>query len=425
MANIRMSVPALVLTACLALASCQAPQAPSSAQPPTFTLLYSFTGGADGADPSTATMVRDVQGNLYGTTQFGADVTCNFSLHEGCGTVFGLDTAGDLTALHTFSGGVLDVGGSSGLVLDGNGNLYGTAGDGHGNGLVFEIAKNGTYTMLYDFAGGSDGDLPTGNLLRDAAGNLYGTTLSGGGSNDPSCGGQGCGTVFELGPTGQHKVLYSFLDNADGTQPYSVIRDSAGNLFGATYHGGGQGCVGVLGCGTIFKLDATGNKTVIYAFTGGNDGSTPSGSMVLDAAANLYGTTSAGGDLACPYNGGAGCGVVFKLDTQGVETVLHAFHGSSDGNVPVSVILDAAGNLYGTTQSGPNTNTCGTVFKLDALGNLTNLHNIAGGAEGCGPVGALVQDAAGNLYGATVLGGDLGNPEVCLNGCGTVFEITP
>jgi uncharacterized repeat protein (TIGR03803 family) len=102
------------------------------------------------------------------------------------------------------------------LVLDGNGNLYGTAGDGHGNGLVFEIAKNGTYTVLYDFAGGSDGDLPTGNLLRDAAGNLYGTTLLGGGSNDPSRGGQGCGTVFELAPTGQHKVLYSFLDNADG-----------------------------------------------------------------------------------------------------------------------------------------------------------------------------------------------------------------
>jgi uncharacterized repeat protein (TIGR03803 family) len=424
MAKVRMSALALVLTACLALPSCQSATSTPPPPAPTFTVLYSFTGGADGANPTTATMVRDAQGNLYGTTQHGGDNICNASTHPGCGTVFRLDAAGNLTVLHTFSGAALDAGASSGLVLDGNGNLYGTADDGIANGLVFEIAKNGTYTVLYDFTGGSDGDFSTGNLVQDAAGNLYGTSLFGGGSNDPSCGGPGCGTVFELGPTGQLKVLYSFLDNADGTQPYSVIRDSAGNLFGATYHGG-QGCVGVLGCGTIFKVDASGQKTVLYAFTGGTDGSTPSGSLVMDSASNLYGTTSAGGDLACPYNGGAGCGVVFKLDTQGVETVLHAFHGGSDGNVPVSVILGADGNLYGTTQSGPNTSICGTVFKLDTLGNLTNLHNITGGAEGCGSVGALVRDAAGNLYGATVLGGDEQNIEICLNGCGTVFKIKP
>jgi uncharacterized repeat protein (TIGR03803 family) len=370
-------------------------------------------------------MVLDSQGNLYGTTQFGADLNCNVSLHPGCGTVFKLDTAGNLTALYTFSGGALDVGAASGLVMDGNGNLFGTASDDHSSGLVFELAKNDTYTALYDFAGGYDGDGPSGNLFRDANGNVYGATPLGGRSNDPLCpNGQGCGTVFELGPTGQHKVLYAFLNNADGAEPYSVIRDSAGNLFGATYHGG-QGCMGVLGCGTIFKVDASGKKTVLYAFTGGTDGSTPSGSLVMDSASNLYGTTSAGGDLACPYNGGAGCGVVFRLDTQGVETVLHAFHGSSDGNIPVSVILGADGNLYGTTQSGPDTSICGTVFKLDTLGNLTNLHNIAGGTEGCGPVGALVRDAAGNLYGATVLGGDEQNIEICLKGCGTVFKINP
>jgi uncharacterized repeat protein (TIGR03803 family) len=370
-------------------------------------------------------MVLDSQGNLYGTTQFGADLTCNVSLHPGCGTVFKLDTARNLTALYTFSGGALDVGAASGLVMDGSGNLFGTASDDHSSGLVFELAKNDTYTALYDFAGGSDGDGPSGNLFRDANGNLYGATPLGGGSNDPLCpNGQGCGTVFELGPTGQHKVLYSFLNNADGAEPYSVIRDGVGNLFGATLEGG-QGCAPVSGCGTIFKLDASGKKTMLYAFTGGTDGSAPSGSLVMDSAGNLYGTTSAGGDLACPYNSGAGCGVVFKLDTQGAETVLHAFHGGSDGNVPVSVILGADGNLYGTTQSGPDTSICGTVFKLDTLGNLTNLHNIAGGTGGCGPVGTLVQDAAGNLYGATVLGGDEQNIEICLKGCGTVFKIKP
>ena len=167
-----------------------------------------------------------------------------------------------------------------------------------------------------------------------------------------------------------------------------------------------------------FKLDASGKKTVLYYFTGGNDGSTPNGSLVLDSAGNLYGTTQAGGDLACPYNGGAGCGVVFKLDLNGVETVLHAFHGRSDGNVPVAVVLDAAGNLYGTTQSGPNANICGTIFKLDTLGNLTNLHSFdSAGSDGCFPVGALIQGAAGNLYGATMGGGALQD--------GTLFRVKP
>jgi uncharacterized repeat protein (TIGR03803 family) len=419
MAKIRMSPLALLLTACFAL---------SSAQAQNFTVLYSFTGAADGANPSTATMVRDAKGNLYGTTQFGGDNTCNVSLHEGCGTVFRLDTSGNLTSLHIFKGGAQGLA-SSGLALDGNGNLYGTAGGGLGHGLVFEVAKSGTYKELYNFAGGADGDLPWQYLVRDTAGNLYGTTLLGGGSNDPLCpNGQGCGTVFELGHTGQHTVLYSFLNNSDGSEPDSLIRDSVGNIYGTTSNGG-KGCVPVSGCGIVFKVDTTGKKTVLHAFTGGSDGSSPSGGLVLDAAGNLYGTASAGGDLTCPYNCGAGCGVVFKLDTKGVETVLHAFHGGSDGNVPVSVILGTTGDfstvLYGTTQTGPNTNSCGTVFKLDFSGTLTNLHSIAGGSEGCMPVGGLIQDVLGNLYGATVLGGYLGNPEVCLKGCGTLFEIKP
>jgi uncharacterized repeat protein (TIGR03803 family) len=411
----------LMLMAFLALPTFQAPL---SAQAPTFTVLYSFTGGPDGANPTTATMVRDAHGNLYGTTQFGADVNCNVSLHPGCGTVFELHTSGKLTALHTFQGGSLGLA-SSGLVMDGKGNLYGTAGGGLGQGFVFEVAKNGTYTELYDFTGGSDGNLPAGNLFRDAAGNLYGTTLLGGGSSDPFCpNNQGCGTVFEFGPAGNYKVLYSFRNNSDGAEPQGVIRDSAGNLFGVTLQGG-KGCVPVSGCGTIFKLDATGKKTVLHYFSGGKDGSTPVGRLVMDSAGSLYGVTSAGGDLACPYNGGAGCGVVFKLNSKNVLTVLHAFHGGSDGNVPVSVIPDTAGNLYGTTQSGPHANTCGTVFKLDARGKLTNLHNLAGGSEGCGPVGELVRDAGGHLYGAAVLGGYFGNPNICLNGCGTLFEIKP
>jgi uncharacterized repeat protein (TIGR03803 family) len=413
MPKLRISALVSVSAALLALASCGGKSQVSQSQP-AFSVLYSFTYGADGANPSTKTMVRDAQGNLYGTTQLAGNTNCNVSLHPGCGTVFRLDTTGILTPLHIFTGGAFDVGGSSGLIQDAGGNLYGTGADSFGNGLVFKVDKNGMYTVFYDFAGGSDGYLPTGYLLPDRTGNIYGTTLEGGVSTDPLCP-QGCGTVFELDPTGLHTVVYSFLDNSDGAAPNSLIRDIAGNLYGATWNGG-QGCPQLAGCGTIFELDTSGNKTVLHYFTGGADGSTPNGSLALDSAGNLYGTAQAGGDRTCPYNGGAGCGVIFKLHPNGDETVLHAFHGGPDGNVPVAVVLDAAGNLYGTTQSGPNTSVCGTVFKLDSKGNLTNLHNFdSAGSDGCFPGGTLIQDTLGNLYGSTTNGGS--------NGDGTLFTV--
>jgi uncharacterized repeat protein (TIGR03803 family) len=410
---------------CLALSSCSGSQ--SSTQPPpppapVFSVLYSFTGAFDGANPN-GPIVRDAQGNLYGTTQFGADLNCNISLHPGCGTVFRLDTTHQVTALYTFSGGTLQHG--AGVVLDTNGNLYGSASPGLGFGLLYRLDPNGNFTDLYDFAGGSDGNLPASNLLRDGSGNIYGATVLGGGSTDPLCpNGQGCGTLFELVPSGQYKIVYSFLNNSDGSGPQGIIRDKAGNLFGPTAQGG-QGCVSISGCGTIFKVDVSGNKTTLYMFKGGSDGSTPSGLLAVDSIGNLYGITAAGGDLTCPYNRGAGCGVVFKVDTHGVETVLHAFHGGSDAFAPVSIMVGAGGNLYGTTAGGPNASPCGAIFELDTLGKLSYLHTLNGNSEGCGPVGGLVEDSAGDLYGVTALGGSVSNPNVCYNGCGTVFEIKP
>jgi len=417
-------LPAITIVALMAGCGSSHSSALQPPPPPTFTLLYSFTGGADGGNPSTVSMVRDAQGNLYGTTQFGADLNCNVSLHPGCGTVWKLDSAGNLTVLYTWPGAPLG-GGGSGLVQDSAGNLYGTAGPGaFGHGLVFELDKNGTLTDRYDFAGGADGDGATGNLLRDAAGNLYGTTFLGGGSNDPLCpNNQGCGTVFEISANGQYQLLYSFLNSADGAQPQSLVADGAGNLYGITA-AGGQGCVPLSGCGTVFKLDSSGHKTILHSFTGGSDGSTPWGSLTLDSAGNLYGSTQAGGDLTCPINGGAGCGVIYKMAPDGTETVLYAFHGGSDGNAPASVIPDGSGNFYGTTQEGPNPSPCGTVFKLDGQGNLTNLYSPTG-ANGCGPAGALIRDSAGNLLVATALGGDESNGTICYNGCGTVFKIQP
>jgi uncharacterized repeat protein (TIGR03803 family) len=144
-------------------------------------------------------------------------------------------------------------------------------------------------------------------LVRDSAGNLYGTTLAGG---NLAC---GCGVVFKLNTTGKETVLHRFTGGADGRNPglAGLVRDSAGNLYGATATGGFTGGVcAPNGCGTVFKLDTTGKKTVLHSFTGKADGAYPDAGLVRDAAGNLYGTTYSGGDLAC---GGGGCGVVFKL----------------------------------------------------------------------------------------------------------------
>jgi uncharacterized repeat protein (TIGR03803 family) len=177
--------------------------------------------------------------------------------------------------------------------------------------VVFEFDTAGTETVLHDFAGGSDGAYPSSVLIRDAAGNLYGTTTQGGSAE---CGGTGCGTIFEVSPAlgrgWTEKELYVFCsvsNCADGEGPISgpLVRDSAGNLYGTTYFGGTNDA------GIVFKLDGTGKETVLHSFTGGTDGAHPWAGLTMDAVGNLYGTTQAGGDLACYAP--VGCGVVFKL----------------------------------------------------------------------------------------------------------------
>ena len=155
----------------------------------------------------------------------------------------------------------------------------------------------------------------------------------------------------------------------------------------------------------VFKLDPTGKETVLYSFTGGVDGAGPTSGVVRDTAGNLYGTTVQGGDLTGHCAGAdTGCGVVFKLDTAGKETVQYSFTGGGDGYYPFSgVIRDAAGNLYGTASGGAFDS--GTVFKLDNTGKLTVLYSFTGGVDGFQPNG-VIRDAAGNLYGTTAQGGD-------------------
>ena len=261
-----------------------------------------------------------------------------------------------------------------GLLLVEAGYFFGTTQEGGdptcGCGVVFKLAPNSSggwaYTVLYRFTGAPDGEFPSGELTRDSKGYLYGTTQFGG---DLACSSNGCGTVFKIRAR-QETVVHRFTGGADGVSPTGgLLRDSTGNLYGTTVGGGGgTKCIGghSTGCGTVYKVDASGRETVPYAFTGGADGAFPDDRLVMDGAANLYGTTFEGGEKL--YSG-----TVYKLDPTGKETVLYSFLGAADGRFPDGLAIDAAGDLYGTTQQGGlktcvNGNQklagCGTVFKL-------------------------------------------------------------
>jgi uncharacterized repeat protein (TIGR03803 family) len=240
--------------------------------------------------------------------------------------------------------------------------------------MVFKVSQTGKEKVLYTFTGGADGGDPYVGVIRDSAGNLYGTTGYGG---DTGCGtqhGQGCGTVYKVDSSGTETVLYDFKWGSTGAFPSSgLIRDAAGNLYGEAKLGGNEqiyDCDGYWGCGVVYRLSPDGTYTVLYAFNY-TDGFEPFGGLVRDAAGNLYGVTADGGEKGSNCNGGD-CGLVFKLDTTGKETVLHAFTGGTDGAWPDGgLAIDAAGNLYGTTQDGGDFNCvyngvkgCGVVFKI-------------------------------------------------------------
>ena len=395
----------LVFTFALALAATLAPRAHAQ----TYSVLYSFTGAADGAYPYGGVIV-DADGSLYGTTYQGGHVK-DCGLFQGCGVVYKLDPSGKQTVLHTF------VGNSDGrqpyfgnLFRDSTGNLFGTTvygGIKHniGVGTAFKVTSTGHETILHRFLGGADdGQQPTAGLILDADGNFYGTTVAGGSVED--------GTVYRMSKSGKVTLLHTFTGN-DGIQPTGwLTQDKAGNFYGTAATGGSTGG------GTVFKITKTGKFTLLYTFKGAPDGAVPEGALALDKAGNLYGATFEGGDaFACPA---FGCGVIFKISNKGKETIVHTFVGK-DGAVPTGgVLLDASGNLYGTTWAG-GAYDGGTIFKVDTSGKLTTLYSFTGGADGGLPFSGLTEDKAGNFYGATNLGG-INN---CESGCGVVFKLMP
>jgi uncharacterized repeat protein (TIGR03803 family) len=292
---------------------------------------------------------------------------------------------------------------------------------------VYKLTKGGKLTVLYSFcsvANCADGFLPNGGLVRDAPGNLYGTTALGGNA------GECCGTVFKLDTTGKETVLYKFCsvaNCADGSFPIggdgfffdeTLVLDAAGNLYGTTPNGGDSLGCGETGCGVAYKVDATGNETVLYNFCSEAkcaDGSYPGVGLVQDTAGNLYGTTTVGGEHHY--------GTVFKVDTTGNGTVLYSFPRA----LPLAeayasaLVMDAAGNLYGTTKS-LGTFHEGLVFEVTKSGRTRKLYSFNDGTDGGLPYG-LVQDGEGNLYGTTNVGGNLSDCQGL--GCGTLFELTP
>jgi uncharacterized repeat protein (TIGR03803 family) len=401
---------------------------PTQAQAQKFKVLHTFHG-KDGAAP-VGQLVRDKAGNLYGTAVIGGLDKCQ----GGCGTAFKMDKTGKMVWVHSFNG----ANGrqpEAGLLRDVAGNLFGTTidggkidnqicPDGERCGVVFRLNESGEETVLHKFTGPPDGYFPESLLVEDSAGNLYGTTYIGGT--------YGAGTVFKFDAAGKETILYNFTGGSDGCSPDpGVILDSAGNLYGVA-GGGASGCTGY---GVVFEVDTSGSETVLHTF-GGGDGASPDSVLLFDSQGNLYGTTALGGSSdVCDYEGG--CGTVFELSPQNgswLETVLYNFCSLSDctdGQEPLRgpLVRDAAGNLYGTTYFGGNVNlcngSCGVVFKLDAAGNETVLHSFTGGKDGALPWGGLTAGPAGSLYGAAQLGGNVECESGSgIPGCGTVFKIT-
>jgi uncharacterized repeat protein (TIGR03803 family) len=429
-ANLRM--PAFVLALAIVLA-----MAARAAQAQTYSVLHTFYRSSDSGFPY-AGLTMDKAGNLYGTAY--ASFTCG--VNECYGIVFKLSNKGAgwiFTPLYAFTGGADGSYPIGGVTIGPDGALYGTTTETFsGNGTVFRLAPPLSVcksvscpwieTVLYRFAG-YDGKFPYGDLIFDDAGNLYGTTYGGGS--------YGNGTVFKLTHSGgswTESVLHSFYGGTDGATPESgLVFDKAGNLYGTTYAGGYSGCSSNYGCGTVFQLTPAGDgwtESIIYYFQGKPDGDAPYAGLIFDGSGNLYGVASA--------DGPKGGGTVFQLvPSNGGWTfnLLYALTGNSGSSTPNpgprgSLVMDAAGNLYGVTIQDGGKNT-GTAFELTPSNGgwaYSQLYlfckNGAPCPDGAWPWAGMILDGKGNLFGTAIAGG-YGDGNCSGGGCGVVFEITP
>ena len=268
-----------------------------------------------------------------------------------------------------------------GLIIDSSGNLYGAAGGGsHSDGTIFKVSPAGSVTTIYNFIGGNNGSQPVAGVVRDSAGNFYGTTSGGGAS--------GGGVVFKVTPSGKETVLYSFPTGTFESFPVAV--DSSGNVYGYSYNHNQS-------YGLMFEITPTGSYSVLYNFCSlpnCADGSLPTGSPIIDKSGNLYGTASAGGDF--------NYGVVFTVSAQHVYSVLYSFVGVADSGTPIGKLTQVASGLMYGCASGDDSGTSGAIFTITSSGAFSTVYSFTGGVDGYGPVGPLISDSSGNVYGVTV-----------------------
>ena len=381
-----------------------------------YQVLYTFTGGNDGAGPY-AGLTWDKGGKLYGTTHSG-------NSGSNWGNVFQLRHTGSGWTFNPL--GLFDGTLSARVTFGPDGLLYSTSPNniaGYIYGYVFSMRPkvNACVTVLcpwdttviYGFSGGDDGANPRfGDLIFDPAGNLYGTTPAGGNGNN--------GVVYAMMHSGSawtQEPIYTFA-GPDGSQPFAgVILDSKGNMYGTTAQGGQYGF------GTVYELSPSGGgwtEKVLYSFQNGSDGSTPIGGLIFDQSGNLYGAADNGGS--------GGGGTVFELTPSGgswTYSPLYSFTGGAQCGPRASLVMDGSGNLYGTTYCD-GANNKGSIFKLTPSASgwtQISLYDFTGGTDGSAPISNVIFDSAGNLYGTASRGGNQSN---CgLAGCGVVWAITP
>jgi uncharacterized repeat protein (TIGR03803 family) len=372
----------------------------SSSQAQSFSVVHSFAND-DGSEP-LAGLAMDARENLYGTASSGGAY--------GDGVVFKASRNGVEMVLHSFGHGTDGSTPESSVILDATGNLYGTTfvGGTSSAGTVFKVSSKGTEMVLYNFAGGADGANPIAGLAMDKAGNLYGTTSTGGTFNE--------GTVFRVSSTGKHTVLYNFGEAVnDGSTPVAgVTLDSEGSLYGTTSAGG------VAGYGTVFELKPSGSassETILHQFELQSDGGTPYAGLIFDHSGNLYGAATQGGD------GSGGGGTVFELTPSGANWNFHVLYGLAGWNISGTfrdLLYDnSTGVIYATTHCDGAYDS-GTVYQLKPSGGswlYTELYTFTGSSDGLYLFSNLVMDKAGNLYGTTSLGGG--------NGMGEIFQVKP
>jgi uncharacterized repeat protein (TIGR03803 family) len=390
----------------------------------TFTTLATFDG-SNGSGPYFASLVQGVDGDFYGTTAFGGSASLGaiFKITSD-GTLTTLYSF--CTQSNCIDGAIP----YAGLVQALDGNFYGTttqggANDGHA-GTVFKITPQGKLTTLYSFCAQTnctDGLSPSGGLVQGADGNLYGTTFEGGIGDAQYCSG-GCGTIFKIAHNGRLTTLHRFAGyNTEGSAPNAgLVQAKNGNFYGTTESGGTYN-VCALGCGTVFEITPTGTLITLHSFAGSpSDGAAPFANLVLGTEGNFYGTTSLGGTDEA--------GTVFRITPAGALATIYNFcilSNCADGQTPDGELSRTSdGNFYGTTTRGGAYGS-GSIFKIAGGGMLTTLYSFcAQGYPDC-PDGSfvyagLLQATNGSFYGVTNLGGYL--PCNSGDGCGTVFSLS-